>query len=299
MTDKNKGQETSKTAILTVAEAAELITAQPKSVTVQEGSPASFTVTAGGDNLTYQWQAKGNDGTWQDVAGATKATLSVSQATKELNGSQYQVVVKSGDKSETSSVVTLTVTDKAVTQFFADVPLNNQFFTEINWMGTSGYSTGWVQADGSRLYMPLDGIHRDAFAAFMYRISGDTGYQAPAVSPFRDITPSTMYYKEMCWLSSKGIATGWPDGTYRPLDNVNRDAMAAFMYRYNGSPAYQAPGSSPFSDVVTSQLFYKEMAWMQSQGLSTGWPDGTYRPVTAIARDAMAAFLYRMENPTK
>lgn len=37
MTDKNKGQETSKTAILTVAEAAELITAQPKSVTVQEG----------------------------------------------------------------------------------------------------------------------------------------------------------------------------------------------------------------------------------------------------------------------
>ncbi|WP_196334341.1 S-layer homology domain-containing protein, partial [Propionibacterium freudenreichii] len=156
-----------------------------------------------------------------------------------------------------------------------------------------------LQADGSRLYMPLDGIHRDAFAAFMYRISGDTGYQAPAVSPFRYITPSTMYYKEMCWLSSKGIATGWPDGTYRPLDNVNRDAMAAFMYRYNGSPAYQAPGSSPFSDVVTSQLFYKEMAWMQSQGLSTGWPDGTYRPVTAIARDAMAAFLYRMENPTK
>ncbi|MDK9349619.1 immunoglobulin domain-containing protein [Propionibacterium freudenreichii] len=145
MTDKNKGQETSKTAILTVAEAAELITAQPKSVTVQEGSPASFTVTAAGDNLTYQWQAKGNDGTWQDVAGATKATLSVSQATKELNGSQYQVVVKSGDKSETSSVVTLTVTDKAVTQFFADVPLNNQFFTEINWMGTSGYSTGWVR----------------------------------------------------------------------------------------------------------------------------------------------------------
>ncbi|WP_155641148.1 hypothetical protein [Propionibacterium freudenreichii] len=53
MTDKNKGQETSKTAILTVAEAAELITAQPKSVTVQEGSPASFTVTAAGDNLTY------------------------------------------------------------------------------------------------------------------------------------------------------------------------------------------------------------------------------------------------------
>ena len=52
MTDKNKGQETSKTAILTVAEAAELITAQPKSVTVQEGSPASFTVTAAGDNLT-------------------------------------------------------------------------------------------------------------------------------------------------------------------------------------------------------------------------------------------------------
>ena len=30
--------------------------------------------------------------------------------------------------------------------------------------------------------------------------------------------------------------------------------------------------------------------------ISTGWPDGTYRPVTPVARDAMAAFIYRMKN---
>lgn len=103
-------------------------------------------------------------------------------------------------------------------------------------------------------------------------------------------------YKEICWLQSKGIATGYDDGTFRPLDDVNRDAMAAFLYRFNASPDFTAPTTSPFRDVTTGQQFYKEMAWLSDKGISTGWPDGTYRPVTPVARDAMAAFIYRMKN---
>nr|WP_275451229.1 S-layer homology domain-containing protein [Arthrobacter sp. H14] len=37
----------------------------------------------------------------------------------------------------------------------------------------------------------------------------------------------------MMWAAGAGITTGWPDGTYRPLEPINRDAMAAFLYRYN------------------------------------------------------------------
>ena len=72
--------------------------------------------------------------------------------------------------------------------------------------------------------------------------------------------------------------------------------MAAFMYRFKGNPAYTAPATSPFNDVATSQQFYKEMAWLSDEGISTGWEDGTYRPVTPVARYAMAAFIYRLQG---
>lgn len=94
-------------------------------------------------------------------------------------------------------------------------------------------------------------------------------------------------------MKAQGITTGYPDGTFRPNAPVNRDAMAAFFYRAAGSPHVDLPTTSHFSDVSTDNQFYREITWLASKGISTGWPDGTYRPVTPIARDAMAAFIYR------
>ncbi|MBG6179994.1 S-layer homology domain-containing protein, partial [Arthrobacter sp. CAN_A1] len=130
-------------------------------------------------------------------------------------------------------------------------------------------------------------------AAFMYRMAGSPSYTAPARSPFGDVSTNNQFYKEISWLASTGISTGYPDGTYRPLGSVNRDAMAAFMYRMAGSPSYTAPARSPFGDVSTNNQFYKEISWLASTGISTGYPDGTYRPLTLVKRDAMAAFMYR------
>ena len=64
---------------------------------------------------------------------------------------------------------------------------------------------------------------------------------------------------------------------------MNRDAMAAFFYRAAGSPHVDLPATSHFSDVSTDNQFYREITWLASKGISTGWPDGTYRPVTPIA----------------
>jgi serine protease len=129
-------------------------------------------------------------------------------------------------------------------------------------------------------------------------------FLAPATSPFRDVLTTQQFYAEMAWMADRKISTGWAEAdnslTYRPLTPINRDAMAAFLYRMAGSPDYTPPAKSPFKDVLTTQQFYKEMAWLAQTGISSGWtePDGskTYRPLTPINRDAMAAFLYRLAN---
>jgi hypothetical protein len=128
-------------------------------------------------------------------------------------------------------------------------------------------------------------------AAFLYRLAGSPAVPANAPT-FTDVAPSNQFYNEIRWLASRGISTGYPDGTYRPLQPVNRDAMAAFLYRYNGSPA--VPGTAPtFPDVTSGNQFYNEIRWLGATGITTGYPDGTFRPVQPINRDAMAAFVYR------
>jgi hypothetical protein len=191
-----------------------------------------------------------------------------------------------------------------VSWVFSDVSPATQFSTEIGWMASTGISTGWVEGNGTRTYRPLTPVNRDAMAAFMYRLAGKPAFVPPAVSPFADVPVGTQFYKEITWLAAQGISTGWdePNGTktYRPLSSVNRDAMAAFMYRLAKKPAFTPPAGSPFTDVPAGTQFYKEITWLAAQGISTGWdePNGTktYRPLSPVNRDAMAAFMYRFDT---
>jgi len=97
-------------------------------------------------------------------------------------------------------------------------------------------------------------------------------------------------------MADAGISTGWSDGTFRPGEPVSRIAMAAFMYRFAGSPVFTPPAVSPFTDVPTGMTFYKEISWMADAGISTGWSDGSFRPGTEVSRQAMAAFMFRLNT---
>lgn len=172
---------------------------------------------------------------------------------------------------------------------YKDVPTTHPFYKEIMGLTEKGIMRGWE--DGT--FRPSNTTDRGAMAAFFYRLSGDTSYVAPKNPSFKDVPTTHPFYKEIEWMKSKGITTGWPDGTFRPDSNVNRDAMAAFFYRFAGSPEYSAPDDSKFVDVSKTSMFYKEISWMNDKGISKGWPDGTYRSNESITREAMAAFIYR------
>lgn len=123
-------------------------------------------------------------------------------------------------------------------------------------------------------------------------------------STFVDVSPFHGFRADIDWLAAQGISRGWalPEGTveYRPGDPVAREAMAAFLYRFAGSPAYTPPATSPFVDVPVSNGFYKEIAWMAATGISRGWPlpggRAEFRPQDPTSREAAAAFLYRAKG---
>jgi uncharacterized protein (DUF736 family) len=133
---------TSAAATLTVTSPS-VISQQPVNAATCSGNNASFSVTATGSGLTYQWQVSTNSGsTWTNITGATAATLNLSAVTIGMNNNQYRVVLSSCTPGGlTSSPATLTVN--------AGVDISAQ---PVNVTGCSGTSaTFTVTAAGTAL----------------------------------------------------------------------------------------------------------------------------------------------------
>jgi hypothetical protein len=85
------------------------ITTQPVSNTFCEGATASFTVAAGGTDVSYQWEDN-SSGSFEPISGQQSATLNLANVTTAMNGRQYRVVVTGTCGTAISSTVILTVT---------------------------------------------------------------------------------------------------------------------------------------------------------------------------------------------
>lgn len=101
----------SQSAALTVVDAP-VITGQPENVSITEGEDASFTVTATGEGLKYQWQVY-SSGEWMNCAEGQTPTLTLNNVALADDGQTYRCVITSGyGTTITSDTVTLTVLEK-------------------------------------------------------------------------------------------------------------------------------------------------------------------------------------------
>jgi hypothetical protein len=82
------------------------VTTQPKSQTVDEGSPVTFTVDSDGTPpYNYQWLKNG-----ASITDATNASYTITRVSHNDNGARFKVVVGGPDGSSTSDEAVLTVT---------------------------------------------------------------------------------------------------------------------------------------------------------------------------------------------
>lgn len=116
---------TSSAAQLTVTATAVApsITMQPAAQTITAGQNASYSVTAAGSALTYQWQHSMDGGTiFTDEPGATAATLTLSAVAQSHNGHFLRVVVRNSSGSVTSTAALLTVNSATAAAAFTQHP---------------------------------------------------------------------------------------------------------------------------------------------------------------------------------
>ena len=109
---------------------------------------------------------------------------------------------------------------------------------------------------------------------------------------FPDVLPSFWAFDWVEAIAAAGLTSGYPDGTYRPENQVTRAEMATFLLRGMGASAPPVDGSHPFSDITGhwAEIFIEEL---YDQGITEGYPDGTYRPENQVTRAEMAVFLLK------
>jgi len=78
------------------------------------------------------------------------------------------------------------------------------------------------------------------------------------------------------------------------LHQTQADSMSAFTFRAAQAQGHVASPYATFSDVRQGHPFYEEIDWLVDEGITTGYPDGTFRPGGVVGRGAMAAFLFRL-----
>ena len=87
------------------------ITSQPKDTTVESGQTATFTVSAIGAGLIYQWQINRNDGKgFVDIAGGNEASYTTGKTDTNCNDYSYRCLISNSNGSVTSKTAALTVT---------------------------------------------------------------------------------------------------------------------------------------------------------------------------------------------
>ena len=192
---------------------------------------------------------------------------------------------------------------------FRDVDASTPHADDIKWTASAGISTGWIEPDGTRTFRGMDTVKRQDMAAFLRREAkrmgvGDADSWKPSASDwkaFRDVSKSTPHAEDVLWLAHAGISAGWTESdgsrTYRGMDSVKRQDMAAFMHRL-AKLAARGSHVSPksFGDVTSSTPHADDIRWLAGSGVSTGYPDGTYRGMVSVYRQDMAAFLHRLDT---
>lgn len=101
-------------------------------------------------------------------------------------------------------------------------------------------------------------------------------------------------------LAERNIITGYPDGTYRPNESVDRDEFAAIIRQaFNQNQERKIARGSVYKDVPTGYWAAPAIAEAYEMGFMHGFPGGYFRPRQPVSRvEALVALAQNLNLTT-
>jgi|GEM_PF-3091833 len=116
------------------------------------------------------------------------------------------------------------------------------------------------------------------------------------LKPFSDVELSSPYIEAITFIKAKGIISGYPDGTFKPDQVVNRAESLKMILgikdlkywsRAEDGPIFAGADTyedmKPFSDVTDKNAwYYQYVKEGYNNGLIKGYADGTFKPEQTV-----------------
>lgn len=112
--------------------------------------------------------------------------------------------------------------------------------------------------------------------------------------PFFDIWPGDWCYEAVRYVSSRGIMGGYSNGFFRPDAQLSRAMLAQVLYNMAGGVPVNY--LTQYNDVPADAWYADAVSWAASEGIVSGYSDGSFKPDAPITREQFAVMLYRFQQ---
>ncbi len=224
-------------------------------------------------------------------AGSTAYVLMVDYGAKAFviacvkQGEHYQVpsTMPQGEATPWTDTGTDAAPQTAGT--FTDVASGAWYESQV----MSAYEKGIVKGVSDTTFDPNGTTTRGQTVTMLYRAMGSPG----GANVFSDTSGEVA--SAAGWAASAGVTTGTTAATFAPNSAVTREQLVTMLYRLAGSPAAASAASvTSYTDGDAVQGYAKDaVAWAISNGLLTGYGDGSLKPGATATRAEVCALIMR------
>ncbi|MGI6031634.1 MAG: S-layer homology domain-containing protein [Eubacteriales bacterium] len=296
-------------------------TSSPQDVTLKAGETAVFRAetAGGGGEIAYQWyqipQGVGADGA-QPISGATTDTLTLTAA-DSMNGNRYYCVatdvvgqrVVSGEAGLAirSSTSTSDDSDSSYSISLAGQMEGGQIILSRRYaekgervtltvIPDQGYELDTLtvtDSTGKKVELTPIGDGQYTFQMPDWRVEIQATFRETVEEPlpFTDTDENAWYADAVRYVYQKGLMSGTSATTFAPESTTSRAMIAAILWRAAGSPVVDY--AMDFADVEQGQWYSEAVRWAASEGIVSGYGDGTFGTDDPITREQFVTMLWR------
>lgn len=175
---------------------------------------------------------------------------------------------------------------------FTDVPKSHWAYDAI----TQAVDAGYFKGVSGTEFDPEGTLTRAMLVTVLARAAGaDT--EQNAKTSFSDVPANAWYSGAVAWAEQNGVVNGNGDGTFAPDNAATRQETATIFLRLLkllDKTLPEAEEAKTFTDAADIADWASEaVAAMQKAGVLAGYPDGSFRPDTALTRAEAATLLCR------
>ena len=260
--------------------------------------PQTVTITCGTEDASIFYTTDGSDvdvkktpytGSFT-VSETTTIKAKATKANME-NSDTVTVIITISSGGGTGGGGTTPTQPAAPKLPFTDVSEGDWFYGDAAYL----YEKGVMKGTADETFAPSRSVTRGQLAAALYRMAGEPAVTAKAA--FTDVPADYWCAAAIAWAAENGVVTGYGDGGFRPADAVQRQELAAMLFRfavYQGMSAVTLEENlAPFADRADVAAYaVPAMNWVVGQGILQG-KDGGLLPQAPVDRAQLAAMLRR------